>query len=84
MTTEEAQSWIHAVDYFTKDDDGLQHDLWDSVWLNPPYAQPLISRFVEKAIYEYECGNATSGVRPEIRSRGMTRQLESHSRHTLY
>ena len=34
--------------YFTKEDDGLNKEWFGRVWLNPPYSQPLISKFVKK------------------------------------
>jgi len=43
-----ANETVRAAQYFTKEDSGLSHR-WDgAVWLNPPYAQPLIGQFVDK------------------------------------
>lgn len=37
-----------AKNYYTKEDDGLTREWFGRVWLNPPYSQPLISKFVKK------------------------------------
>lgn len=55
-TSESANSVIKAAQIFTTDDDGLDHQ-WDGrVWMNPPYAQPLISKFCEKLARDVEDG----------------------------
>jgi DNA N-6-adenine-methyltransferase (Dam) len=38
-----AQSRIRAAAFFTQEDDGLTQDWNGRIWLNPPYAQPLIA-----------------------------------------
>ena len=48
----EAQQWIKAGSYYTKEDDGLLLP-WDGkVWLNPPYSAGLIGLFVDKLLSE--------------------------------
>jgi phage N-6-adenine-methyltransferase len=61
-TSEYAQSAIGATRYFTKDDDGLEHEWHGRVWLNPPYAQPLIAHFVAKMIQEFGAGRTTAAI----------------------
>ena len=47
-----AQEAVKAGTCFTIDDDGLSKP-WDGrIWLNPPYSKDLVSRFVDKLIYE--------------------------------
>ena len=52
-----ANRTVKATNFFTKEDCGLDHAWLGNVWLNPPYAQPLISQFAEKITAEVEFGN---------------------------
>jgi ParB family chromosome partitioning protein len=47
-----ANTTVKASVYYAKDIDGLTKPWNGNVWLNPPYAQPLISHFVKKFINE--------------------------------
>lgn len=47
-----ANEQVGAEFYFNADDNGLEKDWFGDVWLNPPYAQPLMSQFAEKVVYE--------------------------------
>lgn len=58
----EAQKIIGARQYFTKADDGLQHEWHGRVWLNPPYAQPLIAHFVSKMCVERTAGRVSAAI----------------------
>lgn len=51
-----ANRTVRAECYFTADDDGLAQDWTGRVWLNPPYAQPLIAEFSEKLAASVESG----------------------------
>ena len=53
-----ANRTVKATNFFTKEDCGLDHVWLGNVWLNPPYAQPLIGQFAEKITAEVEFGNA--------------------------
>ena len=57
-----AQEKIRAHEYFTADNDGLGQDWGGRVWLNPPYAQPLISDFVGKLITEWTAGRVDAAI----------------------
>jgi len=58
----EANEVVGAARYYAAADDGLRHDWSGRVWLNPPYAQPLIARFCAKLTDEYESANVQEAV----------------------
>ena len=57
-----ANERVKATSYFTKDDNGLAHEWHGNVWMNPPYAQPLIAEFCEKIAEEFESGRVASAI----------------------
>lgn len=61
-TSEFAQATIRAERYFTVEHDGLNQEWLGSVWLNPPYAQPLINDFILKLIIEFGSGRAKQAI----------------------
>lgn len=46
-----------AKGFFNAEDDGLSRSWWGNVWLNPPFTAGLCSRFVRKALQEYQDRN---------------------------
>jgi phage N-6-adenine-methyltransferase len=57
-----AQRRVRATRFYTIEDDGLGRPWHGRVWLNPPYAQPLISQFVEKLVTEVALLRVTQAV----------------------
>lgn len=57
-----AQEWIQAGAYYTTGDDGLAGEWSGNVWLNPPRATELVSRFTEKLISELSAGHIRSAI----------------------
>ncbi len=55
-TSEIANRTVQASQIFTAEDNGLTKQWSGRVWVNPPYAQPLISEFAEAIASKYESG----------------------------
>lgn len=57
-----AQEAVKAAEFFTIQRDGLSQAWHGRVWMNPPYAQPLISNFIEKLITETSEGRVEQAI----------------------
>lgn len=57
-----ANTVVGAAAYFTAQDDGLSQDWHGRIWMNPPYAQPLVSQFCAKLRDEYDSGSVTGAI----------------------
>ncbi len=59
-SSEVAQAWIQATNYYTIQDDGLNKPWRGRMWLNPPYSQA--KPWVNKLIASYDAGDVTQAI----------------------
>jgi phage N-6-adenine-methyltransferase len=58
----QAQQTVRAARYYTAETNGLKHEWHGRIWLNPPYAQPLVMHFVEKLVAEVRAGRISQAI----------------------
>lgn len=61
-SSEIANERVQAATYFTAEDDGLAQEWHGTVWMNPPYAQPLIGKFADKLLEQLDRGNVDAAI----------------------
>lgn len=63
-SSEIAQKTVKASQFYSVRDDGLTKDWHGRVWMNPPYRQPLVRKFVDKLVssFEHPDGPTTEGI----------------------
>ena len=49
-----ANEVVQADTYYTESNSGLEHEWFGNIWLNPPYANELITKFAQKLMDEFE------------------------------
>lgn len=50
---------VRAETFYTEEDDGLTQPWSGRIWMNPPYAQPLVDRFCSRLARTYASGDIT-------------------------
>lgn len=61
-TSYAAQRRIKAKHFFTPQQDGLTNEWHGRIWMNPPYSQPLIQKFIDKLIAEAMAERITQAI----------------------
>jgi len=61
-STETANSVVKAATFYTAEDNGLLYDWQGNVWMNPPYAQPLIAQFSTRLQEEWSAGRVKQAL----------------------
>jgi ParB family chromosome partitioning protein len=61
-TSEIANRTVQAATFYTADDDGRTKPWSGRVWMNPPYAQPLMGDFADKLAKSVEAGDIDAAI----------------------
>lgn len=61
-SSEIANRSVCASVFYTKEQDGLSKPWVGNVWMNPPYAQPLIAQFADAVASKYESGEIIAAI----------------------
>ena len=61
-SSEIANRTVKATHFFTAQDNGLEKEWFGNVWMNPPYAQPLINQFADKLAEEFKRGAVHNAI----------------------
>lgn len=57
-----ANTVVQARNIFTEEENGLLHDWHGRVWMNPPYAQPLVRLFCDRLVEEYSAERVSQAI----------------------
>lgn len=57
-----ANETVKAERFYSEADNGLEKEWRGRIWMNPPYAQPLIAQFCERMASEVEAGNIEAAI----------------------
>jgi phage N-6-adenine-methyltransferase len=59
---EAANATVQAARFFTQEENGLAQPWAGRVFLNPPYAQPVIQHFADKMVAEWQSGRIRAAI----------------------
>jgi len=57
-----AQCFVKAKKFYSKKNNALEKKWKGKIWMNPPYSNGTIGKFIDKFIQEYENGNIKEAV----------------------
>ncbi len=57
-----ANRTVKADTFYSAENTGLDKEWCGNVWMNPPYAQPLMTQFAEKLIIEVDAGRTKQAI----------------------
>lgn len=61
-STPTANAVVQARRFYTLEDDGLAHDWVGTVWMNPPYATALVTKFTQKLADSVRAGTVPAAL----------------------
>ena len=61
-SSDAANKIVRAKQFYSAEDDGLSLPWKGTVWMNPPYAQPLVAQFCEKLSGAVESKSVTAAI----------------------
>lgn len=61
-SSEVANRTVQARKFYTAETNGLENRWFGNVWMNPPYAQPLIWEFADAVVSKYESGEIEQAI----------------------
>jgi phage N-6-adenine-methyltransferase len=61
-SSDKANETVGAASYYTIEDSGLDHDWQGRVWMNPPYATALVTKFAEHLVENHKAKRVPEAI----------------------